>query len=283
MTQTGSRALATHSIAVVRRPKRSFRALISVAYFVIPLVIAAALWQAATVIAPSPFFPTPLKIIENLGRLLFGGPQVLTPVFFGDLLTTIARMAIGFVLGSLWGLVVGTAIGLNRIARETTTPIVEFLRSIPATATLPLFILLLGGGDGMRVAFIAYGVSWFVLINTAAGVGSIHMTMLDMGRVFRISPARRLFSIVLPAALPKIFAGLRIASTAALLLAIVSEYMLATNGIGFLLIQAQGRFQMLDMWSWMVALAILGLLINSLLDTIETSALSWYRLSRAKT
>src|SRR3546814_7890372 len=116
-------------------------------------------------------------------------------------------MVIGFLIGAVWGVVVGTAMGLNRAARETVTPIVEFLRSIPATATLPLFIILLGGGDDMRIAFIAYGVSWFVLINTASGVGSIASTMLDMGRVFKISPARRLFSIILPGAMPKIFAG----------------------------------------------------------------------------
>ena len=91
-----------------------------------------------------------------------------------------------------------------------------------------------------------------------------------------------LFSIVLPAAAPKIFAGLRIASTAALLLAIVSEFILASNGIGFQLIQAQGRFQLLNMWSWMLALAILGLLINFLLDAVENRVLSWHKLSRQK-
>ena len=58
--------------------------------------------------------------------------------------------------------------------------------------------------------------------------------------------------------------------------------MLATNGIGFLLVQAQGRFQLLDMWSWMLALAVLGLIINSLLDLVEGRVLSWHKLSRAK-
>jgi ABC-type nitrate/sulfonate/bicarbonate transport system permease component len=97
-----------------------------------------------------------------------------------------------------------------------------------------------------------------------------------------VSPARRLFTIILPAALPKIFAGVRIASTAALLLAIVSEFMLATNGIGFQLVQAQGRFQMLTMWSWMLVLAVMGLVINLLFDLLEMLLLSWHRLSRAK-
>ncbi|QJU54151.1 ABC transporter permease [Herbiconiux sp. KACC 21604] len=264
------------------RPRHGRSILVSIAYFIIPLAVLVALWQIATALWPSPFFPQPSAIGQNLLRLLFGGEQLATPVFTGDFLTTVGRMLAGYAIGAAWGVVVGTAMGLSRASRETVTPIVEFLRSIPATATLPLFIILLGGGDDMRVIFIAYGVSWFVLINTAAGVGSIHRTMLDLGKVFKISPVRRLFSIVLPAASPKIFAGLRIASTAALLLAIVSEFILATNGIGFQLIQAQGRFQLLDMWSWMLALALLGLLLNSLLDLVEGRVLSWHRLSRQK-
>lgn len=282
MSQTTSRSLLTHGIPVAKRPKRSRKAIVSIAYFVVPLAIVVALWQLGTTVSPSPFFPPPLRIAENLWKLLFGGPAFFTPVFFGDFLTTVGRMILGFAIGAVWGMLIGIVMGLSRGTRETVTPIVEFLRSIPATATLPLFIILLGGDDAMRVAFIAYGVSWFVVINTASGVGSIHKTMLDLGRVFRVSPARRLFSIILPAASPKIFAGLRIASTAALLLAIVSEFMLATNGIGFLLVQAQGRFQLLDMWSWMLALAVLGLIINSLLDLVEGRVLSWHKLSRAK-
>lgn len=279
---TTNRSLLTHGIPTAQRPPRNRKALISVAYFVVPLAVLIGLWQLATTLAPSPFFPAPFRIFANLWDLLFGGPQFFTDVFYEDFLTTVGRMLLGFGIGTAWGIVVGTGMGLSRGARDTVTPIVELLRSIPATATLPLFIILLGGGDDMRIAFIAYGVSWFVLINTAAGVGSIHKTMLDLGRVFKVSPVRRLFTIILPAAMPKIFAGVRIASTAALLLAIVSEFMLATNGIGFQLIQAQGRFQMANMWSWMLVLAILGLLINTLLDTLEGRMLSWHKLSRAK-
>ncbi|UOQ56896.1 ABC transporter permease [Leucobacter allii] len=283
MTQTTPRRLLTHGIAVPRRstplPRRTRHAAAALGYLLIPLLVLVALWQLAAVAAASPFFPPPLAIAENLWGLLSTG-GVAGPL--GDFLATVGRMLLGFALGSAWGIVFGVLMGLNRVARDAITPIVEFLRSVPATAALPLFITLLGGGDDMRVAFIAYGVSWFVLINTASGVGTIQKTMLEMGRIFQVSRARQLFAIVIPAAMPKIFAGLRIASTAALLLAIVSEFMLATNGIGYLLIQAQGRFQMLDMWSWMLALAILGLLINLLLERIEHRTLAWHRLSRAK-
>jgi ABC-type nitrate/sulfonate/bicarbonate transport system permease component len=247
------------------------------------LVVLVLIWQLVTAANPDPFFPTPLTIAEFSADLFFGGPAgslFLTDALTSDTFQTVVRIAVGFVLGSLAGVVIGTAIGLSQATREVTSPVVEFLRSIPATATLPLFVVLFGGDDGMRVAFIAYGVTWFVLINTASGVSSIHPTQLAMGRAFRLSRRRQLTGIVLPAALPKIFAGLRVANTAALLLAIVSEFVLATNGIGFRLIQAQNRFQLVEMWSWMVLLAVLGLLLNLLLEAIEHRVLAWHRLAR---
>jgi len=282
MTAPSTRALASRALRASAQQPRWRRALVSTAYFVVPLVVVIGLWQLGTMLNKNPFFPQPFAIIANLWKLLFGSEKAVQDVFVGEFLMTVGRMALGFAIGAAWGVVIGTLIGLNRNAREVVSPIVEFLRSIPATATLPLFIILLGGGDDMRVVFIAYGVSWFVLINTAAGVGSIHKTMLDVGKAFRVSPARRLFAIILPAALPKIFAGLRIASTAALLLAIVSEFMLALNGIGFSLVVAQSKFNLLTMWSWMLALAILGLIVNSLLEFIERRVLAWHRLSRQK-
>jgi ABC-type nitrate/sulfonate/bicarbonate transport system permease component len=263
MTTTATRptSRAAAQARVPRRPSRTRTILVALAYVVVPLLVMTAFWEGAARIGNSPFFPPPSAIIGHTWELLFSGPTLVTDVFREDFLPTLGRLVLGFVLGTVWGIVIGTAMGLGRATRETVT---------------------LGGGDDMRVIFIAYGVSWFVLINTASGVGTIHKTLLDLGQVFKVSPARRLFTIILPAALPKIFAGVRIASTAALLLAIVSEFMLATNGIGFQLVQAQGRFQMLTMWSWMLVLAVMGLVINLLFDLLEMLLLSWHRLSRAK-
>lgn len=255
-------------------------ALISIGYVIVPLAVVVVLWQIATSLFPSAFFPTPVAIMQRLVQIFTSTGE--TSAVTKDFLPSIGRMLLGFVLGSAWGVLVGVALGLSRITREVVTPVVEFLRSIPATAVLPLFIVLLGGGDDMRVIFIAYGVSWFVLINAASGVASIHKTTLDMGQIFRVSAGRRLFGIILPAAMPKIFAGLRIANTAALLLAIVSEFFLSTNGIGYQLIQSQGRFLLLDMWVWMVVLALIGLIFNAVLEGVERWALAWHRLSKER-
>ena len=85
---------------------------------------------------------------------------------------------------------------------------------------------------------------------------------------------------MLPAALPKIFAGLRIAITVALLSAIVSELMLASNGIGYRLVIAQTQFRMGDLWAWMVVLALIGFVFNTVMEAVERRVLAWDRLAR---
>ncbi|MEV1130493.1 ABC transporter permease [Agromyces sp. NPDC049794] len=249
------------------------------------LIVLILVWEWATVAVPSLFFPPPSRILRTSMELFFSGSPAhlfLTEAITVDVAGTVSRMLLGFIIGSTVGILAGTAIGRSMILRELTDPNVEFLRSIPATATLPLFIILLGGDDGMRIAFIAYAVMWFVLINTTSGVASIHRTLIDTAHTFRIGRIKTLFRVIIPAAMPRIFAGLRIGSTVSLLAAIVSELMLATNGIGHRLILAQNMFKMADLWSWLVLLAILGFLLNTLMEVIERKVLAWDSLARSQ-
>jgi ABC-type nitrate/sulfonate/bicarbonate transport system permease component len=251
--------------------------------YVVPaavVVVLVLIWQWRTTAVRSPFWPAPFDIADEARSMFLGGPAKhlwLSDLMVREGLPTVRRMLAGFILGSAAGLLIGVFVGLFRTFRETVSPAVEFLRSVPASATLPLFIILLGGEDKMRIAFIAFGVSWFVLINTARGVESIHPTQLMMGQSFRVSRVRRMFRIIIPAAMPEIFAGLRIALTSALIFAIVSEFMVASNGIGYELTISQARFQFLSMWAWMLLLAILGLLFNVILEAIESRVLRWHR------
>lgn len=252
-------------------------------YGFVPLLTLILLWEWVTKAFASIYFPPPSKIVVNFWELLFSGPishMFMTESMTTDVAATVGRLLVGLLIGSAAGIVFGAFIGRSMVLRELTDPIVEFLRSIPATATLPLFIILLGGEGGMRIAFIAYSVMWFVLINATSGVTSIHQTLIDTGQAFRIGKGKNFFRLILPAALPRIFAGLRIGTTVALLTAVVSELMLATNGIGYRLMLAQNMFNMTELWSWMLLLALLGFILNALMESIEIRLLAWDILSR---
>jgi ABC-type nitrate/sulfonate/bicarbonate transport system permease component len=241
------------------------------------IIILLVVWQTATTLTSNPYFPRPSDVLVNTYNLMVdpngAGPNNLFPFLY--------RMVSGFIIGAGVGILIGITIGLRRQLNDVFTPIIEFLRSIPATATLPIFIILLGGDENMRIAFIAFGLTWYVIINTAAGVSTIDPVLIDMARAFRLPKLKMLFQVVLPAALPKTFAGLRIALTTAMLLTVVSEFFLVSRGIGFQLLQAQNQFAFLNLWSWMVVLAVLGYLVNTLLEFIERRVLKWDRESYA--
>lgn len=269
----------TASVKTMARRQSGIRTLTGVGVLLALVII----WQFAAAAGGNRFFPTPLAIVENLPSVLFPANAAgLEAPFFTDVLTSLSRMVVGFALGTIAGVLLGALIGWFPVVRDYVYPIVEFLRSIPATAVLPIFIMLFGLGTEMQVLFIAWGVSWFVLINTATAVAEMHPTMLDFCRTFRLSRAKVLFGVVLPSASPKIFAGMRIGLTAAMILIVTSEFMGATNGIGFKLIQTQSRFQVLDMWSWMLVIAVAGFLANTILEVVESRVLRWHTNSKRK-
>ena len=246
------------------------------------LIILLGAWQLAATINPSSFIPSPAQIGSTFWRqFVAGGVGAMSPAdaWFGQALPTIGRALAGLALGSLAGILIGVLTGLSRVARYSSNWVLEFLRAVPPSAVLPLFIVALGGGDWMRVAFIAYGISLYVQINTANGVSSVDPTLVMMGRSFRLSRAQIVWRIVLPAAQPQIWAGLRIATIGATILAIVSEFFNATNGIGYQIQWNVGRFNMQGMWAWVMFLALFGLLLNLTIEGVERRVLRWHRNS----
>lgn len=246
------------------------------------LIILIAAWQIAATISPTPEVPSPARIWTYFWSQFFGsGGRGLSArdAWFGHALPTMGRVLAGFVLGSAVGILLGILTGLSRLFRYTTSWVIDFLRAVPVVAVLPLFIVLLGGGDGMRVAFITYGISLYVLINAANGVASVDPTLVMMGQAFRLTRWQIITRIVLPAAQPQIWAGLRIATIGSLILGIVSEFFNATNGIGYQIQFTIGPFNMPGMWSWILLLALFGLAMNLTIEGIERRALRWHRQS----
>jgi len=277
-------AIVTKPSASSQKPSREHGRIYRILQHVVPVAVVLVVWQLLTAQFRSPFFPPPLTIFEAAYKAWFTGPATslfLTDTVFEDVLPSIGRLLAAWGIAAIVGVALGLAIGLNRIVRDYLEPVVELVRAIPAAATLPIFIILLGAGAAMRVSFIAFGgVIWIVLINTILGARQVEQTQLDTGKAFRIPPLQRLVGIILPAAMPKIFAGLRISLAGALILMVVSELILSTNGIGFQLIQAQRSFALVQMWTQILLLAILGFVFNWILSQAENHVLAWHRGAR---
>lgn len=249
------------------------------------LVGALVAWQVVTVAMDSTFFPTPLEIFAQVIDTWFSGPVTslfLTDAVGANVVPSVVRLLVGWMLAIVLGVGLGLAIGRVGWLAAMLDPIVQFVRAIPPPALLPLFLVLLGIGDAMKVGLIAVGVFPPILLNTIDGVRSVEPLQLDTGRAYGIDRRRRLTRIVVPSALPKIFAGLRVSLAIAVILMVISELVASTDGIGFELLQAQRSFRITEMWAHIVLLSILGLLLNSGLTLVERRVLRWHRGARQR-
>jgi ABC-type nitrate/sulfonate/bicarbonate transport system permease component len=244
---------------------------------VVVVVVVVALWQWWTSTQHPLYFVEPTTIWHTIrDRWLSGTPSKLSTAIEPSL----KRVLAGWFLAAVIGIAVGVAVGAYRPLAPYVDPLVHFLRSLPPPAILPVFLVLFGIGDRMKIYFIAFGVVWPILLNTIRGVRSVPELQIETGRVFGISRSRRLLAIVIPAASPQIFAGLRIALSLSLVLMVISELVAASGGIGYEILQGQATFDFPNMWAGIVVVGVVGVLLNALLSAVESVALGWHRGAR---
>jgi ABC-type nitrate/sulfonate/bicarbonate transport system permease component len=240
----------------------------------VPL-LALVLWGVFSAGSDTYYFPPLTDILET-----FADTWVFERVG-SDVVPSLVRMGLGFVIAVAVGIGAGLLLGLSRRARIAATPIVEFLRAIPPPALLPFAILVIGVGNSMKVFIIAFVCLWPILLNTIDGVRGIDPTLDDTTRVYGIPGGDRVWRVMLPAASPQIFAGMRTSLSLALILMVISEMVASTNGIGYFVLQSQRTFAIPEMWSGILLLGILGYVLNGGFMLIERRVLRWHRGARA--
>ncbi|TCO62761.1 ABC transporter permease [Actinocrispum wychmicini] len=241
-----------------------------------PVVVLVALWQLATVNSASPFFPPPVDIAERAWQLWFSTP-FLTENFWADVVPSMLRALAGWFAGAVVGVGIGLAAGQWSRAAGYLDPPVNFLRSLPKPAIVPVFLIVFGASDVMRVGLIAFGCVWPVLLNTMQGVRSVDPTYREAARAFHLPVRTQFLRVIVPAAMPKIVAGMRVTLSLSLILMVLSEWLLAEHGLGYFLITSQRTFLVLDMWAAVVMLGVTGYLLNVLFLAVEKRVLAWHR------
>jgi ABC-type nitrate/sulfonate/bicarbonate transport system permease component len=238
------------------------------------------LWELLTRSREDPFFPPPSEIVPELREIWFSGPAdhfFLTSKAINDFTPSLAHIFVGWLAASFFGIVLGVAVGRSRAISEYLNPLIEFGRAIPPPTLIPFFIIVFKIADPMYIAVIIFGVIWPVLLNTIDGARTVDSVQLDTAKVFGITGWQRLWKVILPAASPKIFAGLRLSLSLAVILMVISELIGAASGIGEHLVNAQQSFQLPSMWAGILLLSILGLLLNGVFVLVERRVLSWHR------
>jgi ABC-type nitrate/sulfonate/bicarbonate transport system permease component len=235
----------------------------------LPIVLLA-IWWFSSLHSTNFYFP-PLKAIVQVFPATWLNGRLTS-----DVLPSLLRLAVGYVAALVIGIALGTAIGLSRKLRDYLEPILEFLRAIPPTVLIPIFIVFAGIGDGMKVSVIVFGCVWPILLNTVEGVRGVDEVLRDTGRTYRLRRSTTLFKLTLRGASPQIMAGARQALSIAIILMVISELFASSNGLGFTTVQFQRGFAIPEMYSGIILLGIVGVLLAQLFKFAERHLLGWY-------
>jgi sulfonate transport system permease protein len=229
-------------------------------------------WQmlSAAGLIPSRVLPAPTDVLAAGWKLLKSGelPRNIWVSFW--------RAIVGFAIGGGIGFAFGLANGLSRRSERVFDSTLQMVRNIPHLALIPLVILWFGIDEEAKIFLVALGVFFPIYINTQHGIRSVDSQLVEMGRIYGMSPATLFRRVILPGALPSIFVGLRYALGIMWLTLIVAETIAASSGIGYMAMQAR-EFLLVDVVVLSILIyALLGKLADSTARLLERLCLGWH-------
>lgn len=237
------------------------------------VLVVLALWGGATYTGAVSglFLPTPGEVASTLYVQLG-----VTGELWGDIYATLTRTLLGFLIGGVVGVALGIALGMSEKVYAALDFLVDFFRSVPATALFPLFLLFFGIGDEAKVAVAVWVSLLVVLVNTSYGVRHASKVRLMAARAFRPSRWKLFREVVLFEAAPHIASALRIALSLSLIVVVVTEMFIGTNvGLGHRIIDAQLVYRIPEMYAAILAAGVLGYLLNQVFLYGERRLIHW--------
>jgi ABC-type nitrate/sulfonate/bicarbonate transport system permease component len=258
------------------------------------------LWELAVALQwlDARFFPAPSHVAIALWNLIAKG-ELLGPFWLlpkkvrtgdwaaalkviqeGHLWISLFRIFSGFLLGAVPGIILGVLMGMNRTLRMALDPVISAIYVLPKIAILPLVMLIFGIGETSKVVIVGVASFFLVLINTTVGVRDIEPIFFEAGKNYGANRLQMLYHVILPGALPIIFAGLRLSLGTALIVIIAAEFVAAKYGLGYLIWFSWQTLLTENMFAGLVVVMILGMVFTSGLKTIERWLMPWQRDER---
>lgn len=240
------------------------------------------LWEAAvrSGLLTYQYLPAPTAVARSLNGLLASG------VLPADLAHTVTVTLVGWVAAAVVGIGLGTLLGLSGTAYRYSITSFEVVRAVPPITLVPAALLIFGFSVSMELVIVVYAGAWPLLMNTLGGVRGVPDELIDVARMLRMPHTTVIRKILLPAALPSIVVGLRLALSFCLVLAVVAEMVGNPAGLGNGLISAQLAIQPERMFAYVLATGVLGIALNASFravaarflpasDTAEEGAQAW--------
>jgi NitT/TauT family transport system permease protein len=230
-----------------------------------------AAWGAVSVVYDSLLMPNPVDVLVRLVGL-FSGMEII-----GDLTSTLLKILISLAIGSLSGLLIGIVISRWDWTYDSVSPILDFSRSIPATALFPLFLLAFGAGDPTSIALATWICAIYLSLHVSKGLRKTDETSLMVAKSLKKSDLDILIHVRFMAALPIVFVGFRTAVSLTVVIVIVTEMFVGTeSGLGKALIDASYVYDIPKLYAVILIVGIIGYMLNFLVARIEEKIVHWH-------
>jgi len=241
-----------------------------------PLVLLA-LWHFVTVNRPASLIPPPYDVWQELEDLAVGGinDDAYSGTLLTHLLASVGRVYGGFALALLAALPLGMLIGSVQLVRQLIDPTIQILRPIPVTAWLPLAMIIFGLGPRSAFFLVFLGAFYPILVNTIFGVRSVEPRLFEAAAMLGCTGSAQFFRVVLPAALPSIFTGMRLGLGFAWVVIVVGEMTGVQTGLGAIIMEARQLSRTEIVISGMIVIGAFGFLSDQLVMWIGRRLLAW--------
>jgi NitT/TauT family transport system permease protein len=252
-------------------PRLAVRRLVAFGQRSLLLFALVVVWEAVPRLGlTDPAFLPPFSEVVSAGWQL-----AQTGELYDDVGASLLRAVSGFLISVALIVPLGLAIGWYGRLGDLLNQMIEVCRNTAPLALLPVFILLLGIGELSKITMVIYSCAWPLLLNTVAGVKQVDPLLVKSARTMGATPGQLFRKVILPAALPTIFVGIRLASASAMLVLVASEMVGAKAGLGYLIIYSQYSFLIPQMYFGILAITVIGLTFNALLEALERYLMRW--------
>jgi len=235
------------------------------------------LWHLATTGRAYSLIPPPVEVAKQWWDLAFGGlyDDLYSETLLTHTLASVSRVYGGFALAAAVALPLGMLIGRVKVVRDLLDPTLQLLRPIPVTAWLPLAMIIFGIGPRSAFFLVFLGAFYPVLLNTVFGVRNVEPRLFEAAAMLGVSPQATFWKVVLPAALPSIFTGMRLGLGFAWVVIVVGEMTGVQTGLGAIIMEARQLSRTEIVMAGMVTIGVLGFLSDYAVRLIGERLLRW--------
>jgi NitT/TauT family transport system permease protein len=246
---------------------------------IVPIVLFFVLWQYGTTLVPKGVLPEPLRVFREMWKefirvkpaLNFGNKTLL-----GHTVESLSRIARGYALAGGFGITLGFLLGTYfRKLERLFLPFFRVCEKLNPFAIIPVFMILLGIGDTQKIAIVFWASIWPILFNTQEGAKSVDPQLVRAARSMGTTRADLFFKVILPATVPSLFTGLRIAIRTAFFMIIASEVVGSTSGLGWYYGQVGNVYKLPLVYGTILLITVMAIVFNTVFGKLERYFMRW--------